>query len=199
MIVAGLTGGIGSGKSEVARIWKACGAFVMDADTTAKSLMATDPLLREGLIEAFGDAVFLPDGSLNRAYLSKEAFEKGRVEELNRLVHPAVHRETDRLIEQHRALGTAVFVKEAALLLKYGRPENLDVVVLCEADEQKRLERVKQRDGLSPEQIAARMGKQKGMFDAVDPGRDIIIRNNGSHEALEQQALQVWKQLTAGQ
>ncbi|MCH8486626.1 MAG: dephospho-CoA kinase, partial [Candidatus Cyclonatronum sp.] len=64
MIVAGLTGGIGSGKSEVARIWKACGAFVMDADTTAKSLMATDPLLREGLIEAFGDAVFLPDGSL---------------------------------------------------------------------------------------------------------------------------------------
>lgn len=198
MKVVGLTGGIGSGKSTVARLWAKLGAFVMDADQTAKSLMTSDPELMAGLRAAFGEAVFLDDGSLNRAYLSNEAFEKGRVEELNRLVHPAVHRETDRLIEQHRALGTAVFVKEAALLLKYGRPENLDVVVLCEADEQKRLERVKQRDGLSPEQIAGRMDKQKGMFDAVDPGRDIIIRNNGSIEALEQQALQVWSQLTAG-
>lgn len=198
MKVVGLTGGIGSGKSTVARLWAKLGAFVMDADQTAKSLMTSDPELMAGLRAAFGEAVFLDDGSLNRAYLSNEAFEKGRVEELNRLVHPAVHRETDRQIAQHRALGTAVFVKEAALLLKYGRPENLDVVVLCEADEQKRLERVKQRDGLSPEQIAGRMDKQKGMFDAVDPGRDIIIRNNGSIEALEQQALQVWSQLTAG-
>lgn len=197
MKIVGLTGGIGSGKTTVAKIWAELEAYVMDADQTAKTLMTTDPGLRSGLIAAFGRDVFSEDGSLNRPYLAKEAFEKGRVEELNRLVHPAVHRETDRLIEEQRKLGTPVFVKEAALLLKYGRPENLDVVVLCTADESSRLSRVQQRDGLSVAHISHRMTQQQGLFEAIDPQRDILIENNGSLEELREKAIAVWTQLIA--
>ena len=196
MKIVGLTGGIGSGKTTVAKIWVELGAYVMDADQTAKTLMTSDPVLRSGLIASFGEDVFSEDGSLNRPFLAREAFEKGRVEELNRLVHPAVHRETDRLIEEQRQLGTSVFVKEAALLLKYGRPESLDVVVLCTADETSRLSRVQQRDGLSAAHISHRMAQQQGLFEAIDPQRDIVIENNGSLEELREKAVAVWAQLT---
>ncbi|AXJ01381.1 dephospho-CoA kinase [Cyclonatronum proteinivorum] len=195
MKLVGLTGGIGSGKTTVAKIWADLGAFVMDADQTAKTLMTTDPELIAGLKAAFGEAVYTSDGSLNRPYLAQEAFEKGRVEELNRLVHPAVYRETDRLIGVQREKGTPVFVKEAALLLKHGRPAMLDVVVLCEAGEAVRKARVQARDGHNEAHISQRMAQQKGLFEALDPQRDIIIENNGTREELHQKARAVWAEL----
>jgi dephospho-CoA kinase len=96
MIKVGLTGGIGSGKSAVAKIWEDLGAFPLYADDLAKKIMTEDPDVKSEIKKIFGDESYNKDGALNRPYLAKEAFEKGRVEDLNAVVHPVVYRETKK-------------------------------------------------------------------------------------------------------
>lgn len=194
MISVGLTGGIGSGKSTVADVWKHLGAYVIKADDLAKMLMTHDPKLVKEIKQEFGEESYDSEGRLNRTYLAKEAFEKGQVDKLNKLVHPAVHRATDKLIAEQKKKGTPLFVKEAALLLDHGRPENLDAIVVVDAPRASRIERIKKRDEFSQNDIEARMSKQ------LDPVKmkemaDFVIQNDEDVDQLIEKAEEIYHKL----
>lgn len=186
--IIGVTGGIGSGKSTLCRWWKNWGVFLLDADAFAKKLMVSDPETIKALKKAFGEASYLSDGSLNRAYIAKCAFEHGRVEELNAIVHPVLFSKSKQ--ELNRAAQTNDYpfvVKEAALLLKYGRPDYLDKVVLVRASRQNRIQRVMKRDNAVSEEIEKRMVVQQD-FDSLAKYADIVIENDTHLEAFEAKA-----------
>lgn len=194
MKVIGLTGGIGSGKSTVAKIWEKLGAKVVRADDLAKELMTTDPQLINKIKQVFGEESYLKDGRLNKAYLAKEAFEKGRVNELNALVHPAVFKwfEQQKAIESQK--GTELLVREAALLLDKGRPDGFDKIVLVKASTDKRIQWVMQRDSISRDEVFSRIQKQISP-EQMTSLADIIIENDGDLSMLEQKATFVFNQL----
>lgn len=198
MVCVGITGGIGSGKSTVVDIWKSLGAFVLNADNLAKSIMVNNEEIRSRIIEAFGEESYYEDGTLNRVYLAEQAFRKGRVEELNGIVHPYIPEEVAKVINYAEKEGTEVFVFEAALLLQGVRPDYLDLIVLVLADEEKRVARVSKRDGVKEELIYDRIDKQQN-FDELTDRADIVIHNNGSIEDLKRQATRIYRLISEGE
>lgn len=187
MITVGVTGGIGSGKSTVCDIWAKLGAYVLNADDLAKHVMVTNTKVKQQLVDRFGSESFLEDGKLNTEHLANEAFEKGRVEELNAIVHPKLPAAASRKVEEAEAQGYDIFVYEAALLLENLEPGSLDYIVLVLADEDHRIERVKKRDNSSEAEIRQRIQKQRN-FEKVTDRVDYVIRNNGTLEELEKKA-----------
>src|SRR5690606_38204395 len=154
----GITGGIGSGKSYVARIFKALGVPFYDADTEAKKLMNTDGQIRPALIKQVGEAVYLEDGQLNRAYLSSVVFtDEKRLQALNAIVHPVVIQHGTDWAE---AQSYPYSLKEAALLFESGSYKSLDYTILVTAPLEMRIKRVVKRDAVSREQVLDRINKQ---------------------------------------
>lgn len=185
MIRVGVTGGIGSGKTTFCKEWERLGAFVLYADDLAKKLMVEDEKLVKNIKSVFGDEAYCKDGSLNRDYLAQEAFEKGRVTELNRLVHPVLWDKVKEIADQKEREGVDVFVKEAAILLQHGRPEDLDYVVIVEADEQQRMERVLERDNSDKEKVEGRISAQQDFSALTDLADFVVINNEGVTELKE--------------
>ena len=141
----GITGGIGSGKSTICKIFTCLGVPVYDADSRAKSIMTTDGILNEQIKKEFGDLVYLPDGSLDREYLSRVIFENQEKRSLlNQMVHPRVAADTDRWLDQNRE--ATYVVREAALLIESGAYLRVDKVLLVTAPEELRIKRVLARD-----------------------------------------------------
>ena len=141
----GITGGIGSGKSVICKIFTCLGVPVYDADSRAKSIMTTDGILIEQIKKEFGDLVYLPDGSLDREYLSRLIFENQEKRTLlNQMVHPRVAADTDRWLDQNRE--ASYVVREAALLIESGAYLRVDKVILVTAPEELRIKRVLARD-----------------------------------------------------
>ncbi len=194
MVRVGITGGIGSGKSTVCKVWEREGAFVIYADELAKNIMTNDPSVVDAIKLAFGDQAYFDDGSLNRPWLAKQAFADNRVAELNAIVHPAVYRESDRLMTEAELGGYPMAVREAAILLQSGRPSDLDKVILVLADSGSRLQRVAKRDGSSAEQVLGRMNAQPD-YESYLPLADAVIRNDGTLEDLKESAMTLYRQL----
>ncbi|HKK25673.1 MAG TPA: dephospho-CoA kinase [Gracilimonas sp.] len=194
MIKVGITGGIGSGKTTFCREWEKLGAFVLYADDFAKKLMANDKDLRNAIIERFGDEAYTEDGELNRSYLAREAFENGRVEELNEIVHPVLWKETAKIVDQKEQEGVDIFAKEAAILLNNGRPEDLDYVILILADENTRVERTANRDKSDQKKVKNRIKKQPD-FKKMTHLADFIVYNDSSLAELKTKAQSIFKQL----
>jgi len=194
MIAVGITGGIGSGKTTVARLWEEMGANVVFADDLAKEMMRTDEGLKESLVSAFGNETYTSDGELNKAHLIREAFHKNRVDELNAIVHPAIRRQTVSLMQQAREEGAEIFVYEAAILLNDGRPDYLNLVVIVTSDREKRLRRVAARDDVEEQEVIARMSKQPD-FDSLIHLADYVIDNNGTIEELRLKASNLYRDL----
>lgn len=194
MIKVGITGGIGSGKTTFCREWEKLGAFVLFADDFAKELMANDRVLRNMISERFGDEAYTEDGELNRSYLAREAFENGRVEELNEIVHPVLWEETAKIATQKEQEGVDIFAKEAAILLNNGRPEDLDYVILILADENTRVERTAKRDNSDQKEVKDRINKQPD-FKNLTHLADFIVYNDGSLAELKIKAQTIFKQL----
>jgi len=192
MITVGITGGIGSGKSTVCKMWADLGAYVLNADDLAKEVMVTHPEVKKELINTFGIDSFHEDGSLNREFLAREAFEKGRVKELNAIVHPRLPEATRQKIDEAREAGYEVFVYEAALLLDSLSLDSLDYIVLVLADKQHRIKRVKERDEQSEKQIRQRIQKQRDFEQATDRV-DFVIRNNGTLKELQKKAKVIYE------
>lgn len=198
MIKVGVTGGIGSGKTEFCKTWEKLGAYVLYADDFAKELMVTEPELTEALRKTFGHETYLPSGELNKPHLIKEAFDKGRVEELNRIVHPVLRRKSKEVAGQAEKEGFEVFVKEAAVLLNEGRPPELDYVVLLLSEKEDQLERVSRRDQTGKEAVLERMNTQPD-FAALTHLADFTIQNNGSLEELRQKAEKLYQKLLSAE
>mgnify|MGYP002595697865 CR=1 FL=1 len=158
MIRVGVTGGIGSGKSTVCRLFAERGVPVYDSDREAKRLMGEDPALRASLVAAFGTETFR-GGELNRHYLSETVFrDPQRRRQLEALVHPCVKRDFERWAALHEA--EPYVVLECAILYESGMAASVDRVVAVIAPEELRLVRVNARDGASAEQIRRRMAAQ---------------------------------------
>jgi dephospho-CoA kinase len=160
MLKVGITGGIGSGKTTICKIFEVLGIPVFYADTVAKQLMVTDLILIEGVKLAFGAESYYTSGLLNNKHIASIVFNNlTELEKLNALVHPAVFRAFERWIGDIPA-NTPYILKEAALLFESESYKMCDTSILVTAPMQTKLDRVTQRDGVSPEQVKARMDKQ---------------------------------------
>lgn len=141
----GITGGIGTGKSLVCRIFQCFGVPVYDADSHAKELMTTDGILISNIKKEFGELSYNTDGSLNRNYLSLRVFNDAeQLRKLNQLVHPRVAIDYKRWVENK--VGAKYVLKEAALLFEAGTYQQLDKVIVVTAPEDLRIKRVLKRD-----------------------------------------------------
>lgn len=146
----GITGGIGSGKSLVCRIFSLLGVPVYDADSRAKSLMTTDGILVSQIRKEFGVLSFRPDGNVNRAYLAEHVFnDPERLKLLNSLVHPRVGEDFNRWVREQRSV---YVLKEAALLFEAGSNTALNKIIVVSAPEELRISRTLQRDRHRTEQ-----------------------------------------------
>lgn len=157
MLKIGLTGGIGSGKSAVAAIFSVLGIPVFYADTEAKLVMEHDAELVSSIANEFGDESYT-DGKLNRSYIANLVFNNpDRLQRLNALVHPATIKAAREWMNKQTA---PYVIKEAALLFEAGTAADVDYVIGVYAPQHLRIKRVMDRDGLSREQVLARMDKQ---------------------------------------
>ncbi|MEO8471281.1 MAG: dephospho-CoA kinase [Chryseolinea sp.] len=155
IVQIGITGGIGSGKSLVCRVFRCLEIPVYDADSHAKELMTTDGILISNIKKEFGELSYNTDGSLNRDYLSAAVFNDAeKLQTLNGLVHPRVAVNYNEWVRDHSH--SQYVLKEAALLFEAGSFVQLDKVVVVTAPEKLRIARVRQRDPhRSEEQIKA--------------------------------------------
>jgi len=191
MVTVGITGGIGSGKSTVCEVWAGMGGYILNADELAKELMVSDKEIRHRLTEAFGERAYEKGGALNRSYLAEEAFSKGRVRELNEIVHPRLPSAVHQPMQSAAEKGFKVGVYEAAVLLESKHLEQFDHLVLVLADQEKRLQWVRERDGASREEVMSRIAKQRDFQEAAGQV-DIIMRNDGNLEDLKKKARDVY-------
>ncbi|MFM7196085.1 MAG: dephospho-CoA kinase, partial [Bacteroidota bacterium] len=160
LLQIGVTGGIGSGKSVVTRIFSCLGIPVYDADSHAKKLMTTDGILIAGIREEFGTLSYDAAGRLDSRYIASQVFnDPERLKRLNRLVHPRVFQDYEIWLGAQRSQTVPYVVKEAALMLDSGAPLP-DRVVVVTAPEALRVERVMARDGRDPEQVRQIIARQ---------------------------------------
>lgn len=159
MLKIGITGGIGSGKTTVCKIYEVLGIPVFYADNAAKEVMCRDTLLKEDIIKGFGKQSYSEQGDLNRKHLSSIVFNNEQeLKKLNSLVHPAVFKAFDSWVSEH-ALAPYV-IKEAALLFESDSHKMCDQTVLIKSPETLRINRILRRDGISLEEIRLRMNRQ---------------------------------------
>jgi dephospho-CoA kinase len=158
MLMVGLTGGIGSGKTLVCSIFEKLKVPVYHADEAARRLMNSDAGLMESIREMFGDQAYGRDG-LNRAYLAGLVFgDEERLSGLNKLVHPAVRDDFKRWAGQQR--DAAYVIEEAAILFESGASQEMDLTILVHAPEEVRIRRVMERDGVSRVEVLKRIRHQ---------------------------------------
>nr|WP_205829750.1 dephospho-CoA kinase [Microbispora sp. CL1-1] len=194
VLKVGLTGGIGSGKSEVARLLAARGAVVVDADKIAREVVEPGtPGLAE-IVEAFGEDVLRPDGSLDRERLGAIVFaDAEKLKILNGIVHPKVGERSERL--QREAPDDAVVVYDVPLLAENNLAPLYDVVIVVDTPDDVRLERLQRFRGMREEDARARIAAQASREDRLKIA-DIVIRNEGSLDDLEAQVDKVWQDLS---
>lgn len=183
MLKIGITGGIGSGKSTVSRIFELLGVPVYYADDRAKDIMVRDPELTAQVKHHFGEEIYNADGTLNRKLLGNIVFnDKDKLALLNSLVHPATIRDSDNWAQQQT---TPYVLKEAALLFETESFHHLDKVIAVFAPQPLRIHRVMKRDNVTRNEVLARMYKQ---IDETIKMRlsDYVIHNDEQHMVIPQ-------------
>ncbi|WP_448698455.1 dephospho-CoA kinase [Mucilaginibacter sp. AW1-3] len=159
MLKIGITGGIGSGKSTISKVFEVLGIPVFYADDAAKQVMTTDPILIDALKQTFGKQAYFDDGSLNRKHIAGIVFNNtGELAKLNAITHPAVFRAFDQWLTEVKDV--PYVMKEAALMFESGSAKLCDKNILVYAPLQMRIDRVVKRDGLSREEVESRNARQ---------------------------------------
>lgn len=194
MLKIGITGGIGSGKSTVCRLFEKFGIPVYYADDRAKWLMNNQPELIEKLKTTFGTLVYDESGNLDRGYLADIVFnDKEKLDVLNAIVHPAVFDDGIKWQAEQEALGVPYSLKEAALLFETGSYLSLDKIIVVTAPEDLRIQRVMARDNVTREEVLARINKQMPQ-DEKEKLADYIVTNI-AWESLNIQASEIHEEL----
>jgi dephospho-CoA kinase len=215
MLRVGLTGGLGSGKSRVAGFFRDLGAHVMEADAVARDLMQPGQPVYDAIVANFGPEVVRPDRTLDRARLATLAFEEGRVEELNRIIHPPVIAAGLRWMDEIGAADQdAIAIYESAILFETDRGtvipgwrRSFDAIVLITAPEAVRIARFldraqrADRDPLTPAQreslkadALSRLRRQIPEEEKI-PLSDYILPNDASLEEARQRTAAIYAQL----
>lgn len=191
MIKVGITGGIGSGKSTVCKVFRVLGIPVFEADQVAKELMNTDPLIREKLIHLFGTAVYLTDQTIDRKHLAGIVFNNpSLLAQLNEIVHPAVRNEFDEWYEKQ---DSPYVLHEAAILFESGFYKMMDKTIAVVTDETERIKRVMKRNGTTEEQVRLRIQNQWTDEQRIKLA-DFIISNN-DNELIIPQIIEIDKKI----
>ncbi len=218
MLKVGLTGGIASGKSVVGEMFVALGAHLVQADRIAHELMRPGQPVYNEVVRHFGGGILNPDLSVNRSKLAEAAFGSGasssstvdpsavrnipsRVEELNRIVHPAVIRSQEEWMEEMGSQDpNAVAIVEAALILEAGAAKRFDRLLVVTCSDEQRVARFAARQKLSLEaagkEVARRMAAQLPEAYKIKAA-DFVIDNSGSLDHTREQVQQIWQQLSA--
>ncbi|MFQ5913200.1 MAG: dephospho-CoA kinase [Nitrospinota bacterium] len=195
MLKVGLTGGIASGKSTIAEMFRRFGAHVIDADQIARQVVEPGrPALQE-IAGTFGEGVLRPDGTLDRAALARIVFRDPEARaRLNAIVHPRLWEEEGRQIEAFEAQDPeGIVVLDAAVLIEAGCADRMDVLVVLDVDEEDQLMRLASM-GVSREEGQARIGAQMPTAEKLAHA-DYVIENRGSLEETGRQAERIWRQL----
>lgn len=194
MLRIGITGGIGSGKSTVTRLFSVLGAPVYDADSAAKRLMETNEALKNELISIFGAELYT-NGKLNRAWLSKKVFgNKDLLHQLNAAVHPVTINDAKEWMEK---CTFNYAIKEAALIFESGSEKTLDLVIGVSSPLELRIKRVQARDNTTRESILNRMKGQ--MNEEEKLARCHFIIQNDEHSMLIPQVVNLHNRFMSGQ
>jgi dephospho-CoA kinase len=193
LLRVGLTGGIGSGKSEVSRRLAAQGAVVIDADAIAREVVAPGTAGLAEVIEVFGPEVLLPDGSLDRPRLGDIVFADPQLRaRLNGIVHPLVGARMQTLEEA--AGGGAIVVHDVPLITENNLAGTYDLVVVVDVPPRTQLDRLVRHRGLSRDQAKARIAAQASRADRLAIA-GIVIDNSGSLTELDRLAGELWTEL----
>jgi dephospho-CoA kinase len=197
MIVLGLAGQSGAGKSTVARMFAGHGAAWLDVDEVAREMVCPgSPVLAE-IERAFGPEYLLPDGGLDRRKLGRRVFsDPAALGLLNKITHPALVREVREWITELAGSDAPprVAVVDAAVLLESGLAKLADAVVVVVANEQVQAERIAARDGITVSEALARVRAQRSV-DEILAGADFVIRTDCSLRQTETQVDKVWRTL----
>jgi dephospho-CoA kinase len=184
MVVVGLTGGIGSGKSTVSAALAARGVTVIDADAITRELQEPGQPVFDAMVERFGDAIVATDGSLDRAAMAAVAFsDREALADLNAIVHPAVAAEIARRLGAASTAGAEIVVLDVPLLLEGGRTDLAGVIVV-DLDPELAVERLVAHRGFTEQDARARMARQLRREDRVARA-DFVVDNGGTREQLD--------------
>lgn len=192
-MIVGVTGGIGAGKSLVARFWATKGAIVIDADEVAREVISPTGLVWEKLVDHFGQEILSKDKTIDRKKLGRIVFFDSReLRALNRLTHPAIKKAIEKRLKRLKKAVSPnqVVVIDAPLLAEAGLLSQVDVVVVVAASEKIRLERLKKL-GLSTKEAKARIKAQTPEAKRFQLA-DYIIKNEEGLKALQKKAEELW-------
>jgi dephospho-CoA kinase len=196
VLLVGLTGGIGSGKSTAARMLRDRGAVVFDADVLAREAVAPGTEGHRAVVERFGADVLAPGGELDREALAAVVFaDPAARRDLEAIVHPEVRRLFAEGSEAYQETDRVV-VLSAPLLVETGMHSAFDVLVVVAVPESVQVERLMRDRGMSEEEIRSRMQAQAPLEDKAAVA-DILLDNQGSPEDLERQVERIWDDLVA--
>jgi dephospho-CoA kinase len=198
VLLVGLTGGIGSGKSEVSRLLAARGAVIVDADVVARAVVEPGTAGLAAVVAAFGADVLAADGSLDRDRLAALVFaDPDARARLNAIVHPLVGARTFELIAAAAdADPHAVVVNDVPLLVEAGLQDRYDVIVVVATEPATQVARLVQQRGMTESDASARIAAQAPLADKIAVA-DYVIRNDGSRDELARQVEEVWADLAA--
>ena len=199
MLRVGLTGGVACGKSTVAKMFADLGAYIVDADIIAHELYRPGQEVLQELVQHFGTEILKPDGELDRAKLATLVFDGGRVEELNKIVHPAVIRKQD---EWMHSLGEkdryAVAIVEAALILEAGVKDHFDRIMVVTCKPAQKVARFAQRTRMNDDAARAEVERRtKAQMPDEEKARraDFVIDNSGPVEETRHQVQRIYSEL----
>ena len=193
MRIIGLTGGIGTGKSEVARILEELGAVVIDADRLGHEAYMPHTETWQQLVTTFGEEVVNANDTIDRARLGAIVFNDPQARsKLDAIVHPRIADLAGRRISELRVQETGTIVLEAALLVEAGWEYLVDEIWVTYAPEEEVVDRLKQRDGLSELEVRARMSTQLPFYDRAKHGQ-VIIKNTATLKELRAKVKTLWK------
>jgi len=197
MWVIGLTGSIGTGKSEAARHLEALGASVISADQVGHEAYTPDTEAWEQVVAAFGDDILQEDGEIDRRTLGAVVFsDPAKLEKLNQIMHPRMARMVADNIEVLRSQGVGVVVVEAALLFEAGWDSLVEEVWVTDSTEEIVIERLKLRNGLSEEEARKRISSQMDRAERLERS-DFVIDNSGDMAGLESAIKELWDRRAA--
>ncbi len=197
MLVIGLTGSIGTGKSEAAGLLEALGASLISADQVGHEAYSPNTEAWEQVVAAFGGGILQEDGEINRRELGAIVFsDPGKLEKLNQIMHPRMARVVADKIEILRSQGVDVVVVEAALLFEAGWDSLVEEVWVTDSPEEIVIERLKQRNGLSEEEARKRISSQMDRVERLERS-DFVIDNSGDMAGLGNAIKELWDRRVA--
>jgi len=199
MIIVGLTGSVGTGKSTVTNFFRELGAYIVDWDELAREVIRPHSKAWKKIAEYFGEDYLNEDLTINRQKLAEMVFsDKGKVTKLNQIVHPEVFKEDERITNEIKSLDPdALVIKDIPLLFELTRPVFMDKIVVVSASEQTQLRRLEEK-GMSREDARNRIKSQIPLEEKIRSA-DFVINNDGSLEETKNQVEEIYSLLRKGE